>query len=228
MEIKHLDAPFEVKAVAEDGVFEGYASIFDVVDAGRDVVVPGAFADSLAAHRKAGTSPKMLWQHNPAEPLGVWRHIEEDRKGLHVEGKLLTGEIRRAQEVHALMKAGALDGLSIGYSVIESTRDERTGIRRLLKLDLWEASIVAFPMNEAARIASVKAAFESGTLPTKKDFERFLREAGGLSRKQAKAFLACGYGALCPRDAGTDAQFEETLSFIRATLARITGEHHGT
>lgn len=228
MEIKHLDASFELKAVADDGLFEGYASIFGVVDAGRDVVVPGAFSESLSAHRKAGTSPKMLWQHNPSEPLGVWRRIDEDATGLHVEGKLLTGEIRRAAEVHALMKAGALDGLSIGYSVVESTRDERSGVRTLVKLDLWEASIVAFPMNEAARIASVKAAFESGTPPTKKDFERFLREAGGLSRKQAKAFLACGYGALCRRDAGNAAQIDQTLSLIRATLARITGERNGT
>ncbi|MFQ5535181.1 MAG: HK97 family phage prohead protease [Sphingomonadales bacterium] len=223
MELKHLNAAFEVKALSDNGLFEGYASVFDTLDGGGDVVARGAFSDSLAAHRAAGTMPKMLWQHDPAEPLGVWRDMAEDSHGLYVKGRLLTSEIRRAAEIHALMKEGALDGLSIGYAVVEATRDERSGARTLLKVDLWETSIVSFPMNEGARVAAVKAALSLGALPTKKEFEGFLREAGGLSRSQAKAFVARGYTGIRPREVGDGPDFDQTLTLIRAMTARING-----
>lgn len=223
MEVKHLDTPFEVKTLADNGHFEGYASVFGTLDNGGDVVVRGAFSESLDSHRAAGTMPKMLWQHNPAEPLGVWSDMAEDDHGLYVKGRLLTSEIRRAAEVHALMKAGALDGLSIGYVVVESTKDEGTGARRIHKADLWETSIVSFPMNDGARVAAVKAALSNGALPSKKEFESFLREAGGFSRSQAKAFLARGYNGVRPREAGDTHETEEILTLIRATAARIKG-----
>jgi len=141
-------------AVARDGVFEGYASLFGVVDLGRDMVMPGAFAASLARRGAAGV--RLLWQHDPEQPVGRWLTVEEDGKGLFVRG-LLNLRVARARELHALMKEGAVDGLSIGYRTVNARTEPRTGIRKLFKLDLWEVSLVTFPLLPAARVAAVKA-----------------------------------------------------------------------
>ena len=143
----------ETKAVLEDGTFEGYASLFDREDMGRDVVVRGAFNDSLRAKGAGGI--KMLFQHDPAEPIGIWEEIREDANGLYVRGRLMTA-VAKAREVLALMRAGALDGLSIGFKAQRTQRDGRSGVRRILKIDLWEISVVTFPMLPQARVAAVK------------------------------------------------------------------------
>ncbi len=145
-----------ISGVTADGVFQGYASLFGVVDLAGDTVVPGAFAASLAARGAAGV--KLLWQHNPAEPLGIWETLEEDTRGLFVRGRLDLN-VARAREVHALMKSRAVDGLSIGFKTIRSRRDAATGHRRLEKIDLWEVSIVTFPMLPQARVSAVKEVF---------------------------------------------------------------------
>ncbi len=151
-EMKLLAVP--LSALDCDGVFEGYASLFNVPDLGRDVVMPGAFGASLKARGAAGI--RLLWQHDPAQPLGRWLAVEEDRRGLRVRGRLNL-LVERAREVHALLREGAVDGLSIGFRV-ESARPERaTGLRRLERLDLWEISLVTFPMLPDARVASGKA-----------------------------------------------------------------------
>jgi Escherichia/Staphylococcus phage prohead protease len=147
-------APLALQRVDAAGTFAGYASLFDTEDLGRDVIARGAFRDSLAAGGAAGV--RMLFQHNPAEPIGVWESIREDALGLHVRGRL-TLAVARSREVHALMRAGALDGLSIGFRAVAGRRDPRTGIRRLIKVDLWEISIVTFPLLPGARVAHVKA-----------------------------------------------------------------------
>jgi len=108
-------ARFEAKAVKADGSFEGYASLFGAEDLGRDVVMPGAFRKSLLKRSARGV--KLLYQHEPNEVIGTWEKIEEDARGLFVRGQLLT-DVRRAREVLALMRAGAVDGLSIGYHVV--------------------------------------------------------------------------------------------------------------
>jgi HK97 family phage prohead protease len=136
------------------GAFEGYASLFGVEDQGRDVVMPGAFRASL--DRRATGDIRMLFQHDPAQPVGVWDEIREDARGLHVRGHLIE-EVARAAEILALMRAGALDGLSIGFRARRATRDARTGQRRLHEIDLWEISIVTFPMLPGARVNGVKA-----------------------------------------------------------------------
>ncbi len=148
-------APTALARVDEDGSFAGYASLFGKADLGRDVVMPGAFRASLARRGAAGV--KMLFQHDPAEPIGVWTDIREDGHGLHVRGQLTTG-VARAREVLALMRAGALDGLSIGYRTVRGRKEPKSGVRQLLEVDLWEISVVTFPMLPEARIASVKAA----------------------------------------------------------------------
>ncbi|HZH53266.1 MAG TPA: HK97 family phage prohead protease [Microvirga sp.] len=150
-EVKLL--PQALGAVDVDGVFEGYASLFGIADLGKDVVMPGAFADSL---RKRGAADvPLLWQHDPSEPIGRWLLIEEDRRGLFVRGKLNLS-VERAREIHALMREGAVDGLSIGYRVERARAERPTGLRRLERLDLWEISIVTFPMLAGARVESVK------------------------------------------------------------------------
>jgi HK97 family phage prohead protease len=129
-----------------DGRIQGYASLFDVVDGGGDAVAPGAFA---AALRRADRKPKLLWQHDPARPIGVWETLREDARGLFVSGRLLT-EIQSGAEAAALLRAGAIDGLSIGYRAVKAARGTGGG-RRLLEIDLWEVSLVTFPMLPEAR-----------------------------------------------------------------------------
>jgi HK97 family phage prohead protease len=146
-------ACLELKTVTETGGFTGYASLFGEVDLGKDRVARGAFLRSLARRGAAGV--RMLFQHDPAEPIGAWKVIREDARGLYVEGALASG-VARAREVHQLMKARALDGLSIGFQTVRSKAEPATGIRQILEADLWEISIVTFPMLPGARIGEVK------------------------------------------------------------------------
>ncbi len=150
-ETKFAGAP--LARVSQDGAFEGYASLFDVIDLGRDQVMAGAFRECLL--KKPLRNVKLLWQHDPLHPLGVWQDIHEDAKGLHVRGQLDLS-VAKAREIHSLMRKGAVDGLSIGFRTVRSRKDATTGVRRLEKLDLWEVSIVTFPMLPGARVSAVK------------------------------------------------------------------------
>lgn len=147
--------PEPLNAVDADGVFEGYASLFGAADLGKDVVMPGAFSDSL--RRRGVRDVRLLWQHDPGQPIGRWLVIAEDRRGLRVRGKLNLA-VERAREIHALMREGAVDGLSIGFRVERARAERPTGLRRLEKLDLWEISVVTFPMLPDARVETVKNA----------------------------------------------------------------------
>jgi len=143
----------ELKALDGQGRFAGYASVFHMVDNQRDIILPGAFSRTL----KGRTGEiKLLWQHQQDEPIGVFDRMFEDGRGLYVEGRLLLN-VRRAKEAHALLKARALSGLSIGYSPVRYTIDTKSGIRRLAEIDLWEISLVTFPANAAANVTVVKA-----------------------------------------------------------------------
>lgn len=198
MECKY--APLDLKRVDAEGAFEGYASLFNSKDLGSDVVAPGAFRKSLDARGVRGI--KMLFQHDPNEVIGVWASIFEDSKGLYVKGRLNT-EVARAREVLALMREGALDGLSIGFRAVDARRDARTGIRRLLRVDLWEISVVTFPMLPQARVRQVKGRPFVRKAPTEREFERWLTRDAGLTRKEARAVLRSGFnGLLSLRDAG--------------------------
>ena len=173
-------APLALANVDASGVFEGYASLFGVVDLGRDVVMPGAFRDTLARRGAAGV--KMLWQHRAAEPIGTWLELEEDVRGLRVTGRLNLA-VAKAREVLALMREGAVDGLSIGFRADRSQRDA-TGLRRLKKIDLWEISLVTFPMLPQARVTSLKRMepISAGVLRA-----RWLAAAHALSRSALRA-----------------------------------------
>lgn len=135
-----------------EAVIEGYASLFGQPDQGGDIVQRGAYAASLGALSAAGRRVKMLWQHDPAQPIGVWDEVAEDARGLRVRGRLLD-ITQKGREAAALIAAGALDGLSIGYRTKRAERDEK-GQRLLTELELWEVSVVTFPMLPAARVAA--------------------------------------------------------------------------
>lgn len=138
--------------VTEGRVIEGYASLFHRRDQGGDVVLPGAYAESLKALAKTGRRVKMLWQHDPSQPIGIWDEVREDQKGLWVKGRLLP-DVARGREAVALLEAGAIDGLSIGYRTVKAERDGK-GQRLLSELELWEVSLVTFPMLPEARVAA--------------------------------------------------------------------------
>lgn len=177
----YLDMPFKVKAVSDDGLFSGYGSVFGVVDSYKEIVAPGAFKESLE-----GRMPSLLWQHRSGEPIGVYTSMKEDSIGLHVEGKLAL-KTSRGAEAYELLKMEALSGLSIGFITREDSYDKVSGLRTLKKVDLWEVSLVTFPANDAARVSSVKTIEAINTFS---DAENFLRDAGGLSKREAVAAVA--------------------------------------
>ena len=175
----------QIKAAGDDGTVEGYGSVFGVRDNYDDVIAKGAFVQSLKDHKAAGTMPAMLWQHDADKPIGVWTEMVEDEKGLRIKGQLAM-ETVKGKEAHALLKMGALNGLSIGFMSKEWAYDRDTEVRTLTAIDLWEVSLVTFPANEKARVTNVKSADE---LQAPKDAEKVLRDAG-FSKSDATAFVS--------------------------------------
>jgi HK97 family phage prohead protease len=145
-------------AITPDGTVEGYASLFGEIDQARDMVMPGAFAASL--RRRPVRRVPMLFQHDPSEPIGVWLELTEDYRGLFARGRLIP-EVVRARELHALLKAGTADGLSIGFRTVNGRLDPKTRVRKLYAIDLWEISLVTFPLLPGARIRAVKEALRT-------------------------------------------------------------------
>ncbi len=165
----------EVVAVQDGHVIEGYASLFGACDQGGDVVAKGAYAASLAEITAEGRSVKMLWQHDPAQPIGVWDEVREDAKGLWVRGRLLP-EVAKGREAVELIAAGAIDGLSIGYRTLKAAKNDK-GQRVLTELELWEVSLVTFPMLPSARVAGKSEALASEADDTLRDMAAALRAA---------------------------------------------------
>lgn len=174
-----------LKAVGDDGTVEGYGSVFGVRDNYDDVIASGAFATTLKAHKAAGTMPAMLWQHEADEPIGIWTEMVEDTKGLRIKGQLCL-ETAQGKEAYALLKMGAINGLSIGFMSKQWAYDRETDVRTLTEIDLWEVSLVTFPANEKSRVTNVKSSTE---LATPKDAERILRDAG-FSKADATALVS--------------------------------------
>ncbi|OQW60738.1 MAG: peptidase U35 [Proteobacteria bacterium SG_bin9] len=154
--------PVSRVALHGDGTVEGYASLFGEVDQARDMVMPGAFTQTLQT-RGLRRIP-MLFQHDPAEPIGVWHELVEDFRGLRARGKLIP-DVARARELLALLDAGAIDGLSIGYKTVRGQIDPKTRVRKLYQVDLWEISIVTFPLLAGARVRSVKHQSKASSRP---------------------------------------------------------------
>lgn len=211
---KRLYRPFKLKSLEDDGSFSGYGSVFGVKDTYDEIVVPGAFKKSLAQHKSEGSMPKMLWQHDWDHPVGVYTVMREDDRGLLVEGQLLKEDVQKAREAHALLKAGALDGLSIGYIPRAWRRSEDDkDILELTEVDLWEVSIVTFPANPAARVQEVRMA---ENIKSVREFERFLRDVGGYSRERAKRLALHGFAGSEAREepavAGADVSLKDLIA----------------
>lgn len=196
--LKIRDFDLSVKAVDDDGLFSGYGSVFGTVDSYREVVAPGAFADTLADIKAKGRPVPVLWQHRSGEPIGIYTELSEDARGLKVSGRLILDGVARAKEAHALMKAGAVSGLSIGYYVREDSWDEKERVRTLKKVDLVEISLVTFPANDDARVDAIKSKLAHGSLPTLPEFEQLLREAG-FSKSQSAVIANRGLKHLLDR-----------------------------
>ena len=197
MTIQHKAAPvFEIKAMDDEtGEFEGYGSTFGgEPDSYGDVIVKGAYADTLKAHKAKGTMPKMFWQHDPREVIGKWLDAKEDSHGLLMRGKLNMA-VQRGREAYALLKDRDIDGLSIGYSIKKYESDEETGVWFLKELELFEVSVVSIGANENATVSAVKSLkaqheitekLKAGDRLTEREFETLLKGNLGLSNSQAE------------------------------------------
>ena len=166
-ERKRLSCALDIKSIDHQGRFAGYASVFGVVDNQRDMMLAGAFKHTLSG--RTGEI-KLLWQHQQSEPIGVFDTIFEDKHGLYVEGRLLL-DVQRAKEAYALLKEGAVSGLSIGYSPVRYKTDSKTGIRLLAEVELWEISLVTFPANEVAGVTVVKHSQEEAQTKQSSDVQ---------------------------------------------------------
>ena len=142
-----------LSACSGSGVFVGYASLFGVRDASGDMVMPGAFATSLKIRGAANI--RMLFQHDPSEPVGTWLEMIENERGLYVRGRL-DCNVQRGRELLSLLESRGLDGLSIGFKTVSAAREKFTRTRQLLAIDLWEVSLVTFPMLMGARVSELK------------------------------------------------------------------------
>lgn len=208
MDYKSLS--FKLNGVPDDdGKFEGYASVFDIVDQGMDVVSPGAFRKSL----DSGKNVKLLWQHDMGKPIGVWEEIKEDEKGLFVRGRLLN-DVQLGREANALMRAGAIDSMSIGYRTKEAVAEGNGTVRRLTEVDLFEISLVTFPMLPDARVTAVKS------IRTIRDFEGALRDAG-FSKREAKAIAADGFKGLADHRDDVEVEVKPDFSDHKALSEQL-------
>jgi HK97 family phage prohead protease len=214
LKVKNAGLRLDLKSVGDDGTIEGYASAWNVVDSYNEAVLPGAFKVSLANGQRDKRRVKMLYQHDTYTPVGVWDELVEDSTGLHAKGRLLIEASPKALEVYGLVKAEALDELSIGYREIETKKDPSNPKVLLLKtLDLREISIVTFgALGRAAHIDSVKSILEGGELPTVREFEGFLRDAGF-----SKSLAATIASKATPHLRGEpEAKADDVIAFLKA------------
>lgn len=215
-EAKFLQVGLEVKAQGDQGKFTGYGSVFGNIDSYRDVVQRGAFANTI----RQGKRIPILWQHDMREPIGVFESMKEDDNGLFVEGQL-NMETTRGREAFALLKQGAIKGLSIGYIPEDSDFDPERNIRTLTDIKLMEISLVTFPANVEAEVVGFKNCNMSAG-----DFERLLREAGGFSRSAAKTITAKGFKAFLEQrdaeDGKADDQVLSLLSSIKSGIEKLS------
>lgn len=196
-------APMVLKTLDEGGSFSGYASVFGVQDYDGDVIVRGAFRRSIEKARESGKYPKMLWQHRPDMICGRWTEMSEDDHGLMVRGQCIL-EVDEGRKAYALLKAGVLDGLSVGFNITE-----RGSGRVIEQADLWEVSLVTWGANPEALVTQVKARKSA------RDFELFLRESG-FSRKEAVAIASRGFKAIGDQSDSGAADYGELGELVRS------------
>lgn len=222
MENERKDFPFEIKSddLEASGIFKGYASMFGgEPDSYGDVIMQGAYTDTLSKGGRNGYGVAMLWQHDPSKPLGVWTRLEENKKGLQVEGQLAINT-QLGKEAYELMKMGAVRGLSIGYQVNKDgfEIDDKKKIRKLKSVDLWEISPVTFPASTRAQITGVKAILENAK--TERQLEEALRDAG-LTIGAAKYIVGLCKPSLVDRNKSSVDGVLQALRDARADIKTI-------
>lgn len=194
-----LSFSLEIKTddVNVDGHFKGYASTFGgPADSGGDVIATGCFAKTLKSNGRNGNGIALLWSHDARAPIGIWTSLQEDKKGLYVEGCVEPTAMPDGIPVHKIMRMGGIKGLSIGYSTVLSDMDEKKRVRTIKEAELWEISLVTFPMNTRASVTSVKEILGA---KTPRELERSLRDAG-IDHEVSKYLVALCKSGL--RDAG--------------------------
>jgi HK97 family phage prohead protease len=211
--MKNIFASMELKELTDSGSFEGLASVYGNVDLGGDIVMPGAFKEF--ALTKDG-QVRILDGHNTRAPIGKGK-LTDTHLGLAIKATLNMA-VARAREVHALMKDGIIDGLSIGYDILPGgAKIREDNIREISAIKLWEVSTTAFPMNQAATVSGVKEALEP--VRSIREVEDWLRDAVGLSRTQAKLHSSAIWKTVNgPRDAGVD---DESAAAIAERMTRF-------
>ena len=197
------------------GEIEGYGSVFGVEDPYGDIVAPGAFAETLRESRAV----KMLWQHRADQPIGVWTDLIEDRRGLRLKGRIST-DISVGQDVLAMLRMGAIDGLSIGFRTRKSEWDDAKSIRTLTDVELWEVSVVTFPANTQARVDGVKSIAGQG-LSGPEDLRALFRQHG-LTRRAAQRAAVGAWRALSD---GSCSEIEEEFREMKNQAAKAAEQH---
>ena len=192
------------RADVDTGEFTAVAWAFGEPDRQGDIIDKGAFSDSLSKYTKNGNLPPLLWQHDHSEPVGHWIELKETDEGLEGTGKVLL-DTDKGRDAYPLLKSKALS-LSIGFTAEESDSYRKDDIRHFKKVDLLEVSLVSVPANQGAVIRGVKS-FDD--CKNERDFESLVRDALGLSRRQAKRLTSAGYPVLTQRDAGQADEIDE-------------------
>ncbi|MFA6312512.1 MAG: HK97 family phage prohead protease [Sterolibacterium sp.] len=195
-----LPIAFKAASLESSGFFAGHVATFNTPDLTGDIVLPGSFAASIAQHKARGILPPLLWSHDSGAPIGRLTTLKEDQTGLYAEAQL-TLEVRAAAEAYALLQAGAISGLSFGYSIAANGAEYRGDNRLLKQIDLHEVSVVSVPAHPDSRITAVKSAMAC-THP--RDLEHLLRESLFLSSRKAKAASNLLWPLLNERDAQDD------------------------
>lgn len=213
MQDKQMDMQLKIKSVNDDGFFSGYGSVNYTKDSYGDIVMPGAFAKSLNDWNAKNKWPPVLFNHNKDEIIGCYTKMYEDEYGLYVEGRLLIENISKAREVHALLKAQVIDGLSIGYRTVKEEYDRDNDSLKLLEVKLYEVSIVTFPANDEARINCVK--YDYG-LPSSEQFKELLIK-NGFNAEQAAVIHDSGFFSLSKKAAPTGqmSDIDKALQILR-------------
>lgn len=207
MDYKSFEIKLDAKQDDNSRTFSGYGSTFGNIDSDNDIIVKGAFTESLKKR-----NPKLLYQHKMSDVIGVINNAYEDEKGLFIEGKI--SNTTKGNEAYELLKDGAIDSFSVGFMTKDSDYKE-DGVRLIKQAELYEVSIVTFPANEQARISSVKAE----DINTIRDFENFLREVGGYSQKQAKLIASKGYKAMNQEHREDDN--DEIVQLLKDTIKQL-------
>lgn len=217
-----LEIPLHLKSLGEPGEFVGVAWDYSQIDRQGDAIRPGAFIESLSKHKALGSMPAMLWQHKQDEPVGAWLEINDTRDGLEAHGRLELS-IARASEAYQLLKSKALC-LSVGFLASEADSYVADGVRYFNRVDLGEISLVSVPANPGAVVRAVKGLADCSN---ERDFEALVRDALGLSRRQAKTLTGLAWPALNQRDAGgVDDSEQRLLAAMKQAAVTIRGGHH--